>query len=179
LESNETFAIKYFTTDDAHHLLDALQTEYVASIDWTGSHFCRLQISWNYPACYVNISMPNYIPTLLKKFAYSPKIPQYSPYPVAPFTTPQKGQRQYAPAPDTTPQLDKTNTTTMQSIIGSLLYNARGVDSTLLPALNTLATTQASPTETTLKHCYRLLNYVATFFVCHHSILRLGHATPY
>ena len=145
------------------HLLNALQTEYIISIDWKGSHFCGLQLTWDYPNKHVDISMPNYISNLLKKLNYDPKLPQYSPHPVAPFTIPTIGQRQYAITPDTSPHLNKEDTTKVQSIIGSLLYYARGIDPTILPALNTLATTQAKPTNTTLKHCHRLLDYVATY----------------
>ena len=50
----------------------------------------------------------------------------------------------------------------MQSIIGSLLYYARALDYTILPALNTISSQQASPTDTTLHHCHTLLDYVAS-----------------
>ena len=46
--------------------------------------------------------------------------------------------------------------------MGSLLFYTWGIDCALLPALNTIATVQPTPIDTTLKRCYRLLDYVAT-----------------
>ena len=51
----------------------------------------------------------------------------------------------------------------MQSITGSLLYYARAIDGTLLPALNDIASQQAQPTEYTMVKCKRLLDYVSTY----------------
>ena len=51
----------------------------------------------------------------------------------------------------------------MQSIIGALLYYARAIDNTLLPALNEVAMFQSSPTESIKKRCETMLDYVATF----------------
>ena len=107
--------------------------------------------------------MPSYIPNLLKKLNYNPLLPQYASFPAVPFTIPKIGQRQYVPQPDPSPPLSSTLKTRVQSIIGLLLYYARTIDCTLLPALNTLATQQANPTENTLKSCHRLLDYAATY----------------
>ena len=158
----DDFGIKYFDRDDAKHLLSSLQLFYKTSVDWTGSQFCGLHLHWDYLHHTVDISMPNYIPSLLQKLNYSPKLPQYSPYPSVPFTPPRPGQRQYAAPPDTTPLLAPMQKTRVQSILGSLLYYARAVDCTLLTALNAISTQQASPTEHTLSLCHRLLDYVAT-----------------
>ena len=59
----------------------------------------------------------------------------------------KKGDRQYAPEADTSPDLNKEQTKQVQSIVGSLLYYARGIDSTMLPASNQIGTQQAQPTE--------------------------------
>ena len=61
----DDFAIKYFSQDDAQHLLSALQDEYVTSVDWQGSHFCGLHLAWNYNQQYVHIFKPNYVTNLL------------------------------------------------------------------------------------------------------------------
>ena len=45
----------------------------------------------------------------------------------------------------------------------SLLYYARVIDSTLLPALNTLLYQQSQPTKNTKKLAIQLLDYVATY----------------
>ena len=50
-----------------------------------------------------------------------------------------------------------------QQIVGSLLYYARAIDCTLLPALNTISRSQAKPTQATKQACKILLDYCATF----------------
>lgn len=57
--------------------------------------------------------------------------------------------------------MDTAHTKRVQEIKGTLLFYARAIDSTLLPTLNEISTTQASPTMETLQKCNRLLNYVA------------------
>ena len=45
-------------------------------------HYCGFKIEWNYEKGYVGISMPKYIPALLKKLQHpKPAKPQYAPYP--------------------------------------------------------------------------------------------------
>ena len=58
--------------------------------------------------------------------------------------------------------LDKTKKTYVQAVTGTLLYYARAVDSTILTALNTIATQQAAPTESTLEEVKQLLDYCAS-----------------
>ena len=55
------FGIKYFNKSHADHLFNALQQTYNITIDWSGSNCCGLTIKWNYPANYVDISMPGYV----------------------------------------------------------------------------------------------------------------------
>jgi hypothetical protein len=45
--------------------------------------------------------------------------------------------------------LSKAATWKIQAIVGSLLYYAQAIDSTLLPTLNTLSYQQSKPTENT------------------------------
>ena len=72
---------KNFNQDDIYRLLDALRTHYTISEDPTGSHYCGLQIDWNYYKQYVDISIPGYIAKALQKFQHpTPKKPQYAPH---------------------------------------------------------------------------------------------------
>ncbi len=50
----------------------------------------------------------------------------------------------------------------MQAVAGTLLYYARAVDSTILPALSSLATEQAKPTQKTIEKVKQLLDYCTT-----------------
>ena len=108
--------------------------------------------------------MPKYIEKLLHKYRHAtPTKPQLSPHEASTYIPMKKGERQYAPTPDNSEQLSPKDTTTVQSIVGTLLYYGRAIDNTILPALNSISAEQARPTQVTMKKCKRLLDYVATF----------------
>ena len=54
----DDFGIKYFSKDDADHLLNALRQHYDITTDWTGKNYCGLTFHWNYIEQYVDVSMP-------------------------------------------------------------------------------------------------------------------------
>ena len=117
--------------------------------------------------------MPDYINKVLDRYQHPrPHVPTQTTFRVASHQSFKPGHRQYAPAPDMSAPLTPTDTTRIQGIVGSLFYYARAINTTLLPALNTIASTQASPTELTKQHCDQLLNYCATYpnvFVRYHA----------
>ena len=159
----DDFGIKYENKADVDHLLAALRQFYSISTDWSVQHFCGFHLDWHYDEGYVDLSMPGYIENVLTKFQRSaPAIPQQTPYHVKPHRPFLPGHRQFVPTPDLSPKLDKSGITRVQSIIGSLLYYARAIVCTLLPALNTIASSQSSPTERTIQECHHLLDYVAS-----------------
>jgi hypothetical protein len=63
---------------------------------------------------------------------------------------------------DTSPPLDKKGKKYIQEVIGTFLYYARCIDSTMLPALGSLTTQQANPMQNTKKIVHKLLDYAAT-----------------
>jgi hypothetical protein len=105
--------------------------------------------------------MPGYVKYYLHKFQHPlPKRPQYAPHN---WNVPAYGQRiQYAPSPDLAPPATKSDITRAQAIVGTLLYNARAVDPTLLVPLSTLAAQLSTSTTTTIKAVARLLDYCST-----------------
>ena len=108
--------------------------------------------------------MPGYVTKMLHKLQYSPRSnPQYSPHEYTAIKFSKKGDIQYSHSADTSPFLDKEETRWVQSAVGSLLYYARALDNTILPALNTIGTTQATPTHNTKLKLHRLLDYVNTY----------------
>ena len=160
----DDFGVKYFHKEDVEYLLQSLAKHYDLSTDWSGKNFCGLTLDWHYDQNFVDISMPKYIDKVLHKFQHNPPTkPQYSPYETMPYIPMKRGDRQYAAKPDTSSPLLPKDITTVQSIVGSLLYYARAIDNTLLPALNSIAAQQSKPTENTMKKCRRVLDYVATF----------------
>ena len=166
----DDFGIRYTNRSDVEHLINSLQQYYKLSTDWTGKNFCGMTLDWHYDDGYVDVSMPDYIPALLKKLRHEqPERPQFSPYLITNSTPLKKGQQQFAPAPDTSELLSPSETNIIQQIVGSLLYYARAIDYTLLPALNTISQSQAKPTVQIQRACKVLLDYCATY---QHVVLR-------
>ena len=60
------------------------------------------------------------------------------------------------------PPLSKEDAKYVQAVSGTLLYYGRAVDPTILPALSSIATEQAKPTEKTKETVKQLLDYCAT-----------------
>lgn len=103
--------------------------------------------------------MPGYVQRALTKFGHAPPKnaqhkwvePNYGTH------TPQE------PTHDSSaPCLDKKGTQRIQAISGTYLYYARGVDPSILPALNKLASEQATPTTDTEAKATMLMDYLTT-----------------
>ena len=77
----DDFGIKYYSKDDAQHLINAIGSNYQYTTDWTGRNYCGLTLDWNYPAGYVDISMPGYLKKALKRLQHKQQVTsQYSPH---------------------------------------------------------------------------------------------------
>ena len=141
------------------HLRDTLQRDYKITEDWDGANYCGLDLDWHYDEGYVDIKMKGYIKKTLQRFEHSPPAIENTP---SQWTPPDYGaKQQYSEDPDLTPPLDKQDVKRLQAIIGTLLYYARAVDSTMLVALGTLAASQTNGTQATLDAAIKLLNYAA------------------
>jgi hypothetical protein len=157
----DDFGIKYYSRADAEHLLASLRDNYKISVDWDGKNYCGLTLDWNYDEGYVDISMPGYVEKVRSKLLHPhPKFPQHAPHR---WTQPSYGSKvQMAPI-DTSPLLDASGKKKVQSVTGSMLYYARTLDSTMLPAINEISSQQSNPTENTWKACKMLLDYACTY----------------
>jgi hypothetical protein len=157
----DDFGVKYFSKDDANHFLESLRAHYKISVDWEGKNYCGLSIKWNYPKKYVDVSMPGYVASALARLQHKPPSrPQYAPHQ---WTQPAYGQKvQLAPVDDS-PKLDAKGTKFVQSCVGSFLYYARAVDPTMLPAINEISSSQASPSVKTKTACQMLMDYASTY----------------
>jgi hypothetical protein len=153
----DNFGVKYAGHEHAMHLLSTLRQLYTVTKDWAGTLFNGLTIQWNYPARYVDISMPEYIPAMLHKFQH-PKPAKHQGAPHA-WTTPTYGANiQYATPADNSPVLPAANINAIQQKIGTLLYYAVSVDPFMLPALGTIASSQARATPVTRDECTWLMD---------------------
>ena len=71
--------IKYTSTDDADHILNALGGKYAITTDWEGKNFCGLTFHWNYEVDYVDMEMTGYVTNALNRPQHTtPVSPQYS-----------------------------------------------------------------------------------------------------
>lgn len=158
----DDFGVKYQEQKHALHLLQCLQANYSAVVaDWSGEKYAGITLDWNYTNKRVDLSMPNYINTLLAKYQHTPSTKQqHAPHK---WISPSYGQKTQKPFPiDRSTPLHPTKTKRIQQILGSLLFYARAIDSTLLVAINTIASTQAKPTIMTENAVQHLLDYCYT-----------------
>jgi hypothetical protein len=144
------------------HLISALEHHYEAvSKDWKGALFCGIKLDWDYGQRTVDLSMPGYITQALHKFRHPlPPKPQPAPHK---HNEIQYGTKlQLAEPDDELPPLPKDGIKRLQQIVGTPLYYARAVDSTMLVALGDLSSAQARGTEATKRAAFQLLDYCAT-----------------
>ena len=155
------FGVKYVGQEHAQHLMDTLQENYTISHYWEGTSYLGIDLDWDYCNKRVHLSMIIYIDDTLKRFHQPPpKKPQYQPHPQV---KPNYGAKaQYTDNPDTSPLLERIDIKFIQEVVGTLLYYARAVNSTMLVALGYIAVQQAAPTEATMTKVKQLLDYAST-----------------
>jgi hypothetical protein len=155
----DDFCIKYVGKQHADHLLATLRTQYKMTTDWDCRNYCGLTIKWDYEARTCDYSLPGYVERALLRFQHkTAKRPQHSPYA---YQVPNYGAAQQLTIPeDFSEKLDASGILNLQEIVGTLLYYARAVDSTMLTALGSIASAKTS--VDTAKAIEQLLNYAAT-----------------
>ena len=103
--------------------------------------------------------MPAYVQQALNKFQHTkPTRLQHSPHK---WNEPVFGQQiQYATVDESTP-LNAKETRLVQSIVGTFLYYARAIETTILVALNEIGTQQSAPTDRTMQEVKWFMNFLA------------------
>ena len=156
----DDFGVKYSKIADLEHLVDCLSALYHVKSHPTGVQYLGFTVAHDRVARTLTLSYPGYIAKLLAqirplgvKAAASPAI----------YTPPNFGSR--------APQLSHVDNSApasaaeikdLQIIVGSLLYYARAVDATMLPAVCALASRQSNPTAATMLAAERLLGYASS-----------------
>jgi hypothetical protein len=155
------FGIKYVGREHAKHLATILNEHYKCLQDWDRQHYLGMNIPWDCNDKKVHVSMLEYVSETLTRFQHAaPKKPQHQLYPHLKPTYSAKVQ--YVEDDNTSPLLDKMEKTFVQEVIGTFLYYARCVNSTMLTALGSLAMQQANPTVNTMIKVRQFLDYAAT-----------------
>ena len=157
----DDFGVKYAGKEHADHLMHTINAHYETSHEWEGERYIGLTINWDYIQRLVHISMPGYCENARQRFKHAmPTKRQDQPYPHIERTYGAK--QQFAETDDTSPSLNKQQKTLVQEVVGVFLYYARAVDCTMLPALGSLASQQAKPTENTMNKVRQFLDYAAS-----------------
>ena len=167
----DDFAVKYDTPSDLDHLLTCLDTKYRVKTHRIGPDFTYLgyTIDYNRPLRQMTLSMPTYIPNLLKKLR--PNGVRHYPSPAV-YIPPSYGSRSPQLSPtDTSPGASPTQKLEIQKTCGSLLFYARALDSSFLTAVGALSAQQSSPTLSSVAAADRLLGYAAAH-PSHTAIIR-------
>lgn len=138
-----------------------------------------MQLDWDFSSGSCAISMPGYIANVLSRFKHPPVTRQQdSPHA---YIAPTYGRgAQYEKYLSPSPPLPPEKLKYLQQVIGSLLYYGRMIDSTILVALNTLASAQSQGTADTLDALTQLLNYCASHpdaTICFHKSDMILHVT--
>ena len=157
----DDFAVKYSSPSDLDHLLSCLTSKYALKTHRTGPTYTYLgyTIDYDRPNHQMTLSMPNYIPNLLKKIR--PNGVRLAPSPAL-YTPPSYGSRSPQVSPvDTSPAASPSQKLDIQKVCGSLLFYARALDSTFLTAVGALSAQQSSPTLSSVAAAERLLGYAA------------------
>jgi hypothetical protein len=157
----DNFGIKYVGQEHFKHLSGILKEHYKCSQDWSGTRYLGMNINWDYINKNVHVSMLDYVPEALIQSQHAPPTkPQHQPYP---HIKPVYGAtNQYAETIDTSPPLSKEDKKYVQEVVGTFLYYARCINSTMLTALGSIAIQQANPTKNTMITIKQFLDYAYT-----------------
>ena len=150
----DDLCVKYSNEEDIDHLIQSLKKDFTLSEDWKGDLYCGISLNWDYEARTLDISMPGYIQKALQRYKHVRSTTrQDSPYPAAPRIY---GAAAQAPSPDDD-SLEATEDKVkhIQQVVGTILYYARAVDITVLMALSTITSEQATATKTTMKNMHK------------------------
>jgi len=160
----DDFFIKYRTRAAADPLLKALEARYTITKDETASKYLGLTITWEANNA-VSVSLPGYIDALTTRLKFTSELQHHSPACVA-----ELSRKTYSRGPqmaevDSSAALNEADTLFVQIVLGALLYYSRAVDSTMLTAINHIATTGF--TEKALAAATYLLIYAKTHPTAH------------
>jgi hypothetical protein len=155
----DDFGIKYKGQEHLDHLLNTLRLAYDIAVDPLGSKYIGISIAHDRTARTISLSMPGYIQKALDRFGVR-KLARSTDSPMR--TVPI----QYGPVQlvtiDDSPKLSASGKLRLQQVVGVLLYYARCVDSSMLPAINKISAQQSKPTDAVFLAIDRLLQYAAS-----------------
>ena len=157
----DDFGVKYVGKEHVEHLIKVLKADYEIEEDWEGKKYVGLTFDWDYKKREVHVSMPDYVQKALHRFQHDkPNRRQQQPHK---HNKPNYGaKQQYVEVESKEPILSDEDKKYIQQVLGTFLFYARAVDSTMLVALSAIAADQASPTKSTMEKVKQFLDFAAS-----------------
>jgi hypothetical protein len=158
----DDFGVKYGKKEDMDHLVKTLGDRYPIKVDLKAEFYLGITIKWDYDKRTAKLSMPDYVKEALLEFQHkgTNKIKFNSP---STYTPPVYGKKQQMAKIDETNPINKKETKLLQQVCGKFFHHARAVDTTILHALNDLATQTTKGTGKAMEEALtHFLNYCAT-----------------
>ena len=139
-----------------------LRSKYTLKVDLTGRQYLGITIAFEgSPRCqYVDLYMPEAIEKIRQRFA--PELTRGAASPAI-YIPPRYGAAAQQVPHEVSPALSPERKLWLQQLVGCVLYYARAVDYTMLPAVCAISSDQAHATEATLSAAYRLLAYAISY----------------
>ena len=159
----DDFLVKYKRTEDAKHLIEALEDMYALKVNWQATKYLGYKLEYNKDKRTIRLSMPTYIAKALEK--YCPQGPPPAQDSPAVYHSPERGRKgpqmdRPADPHDEIP-LTPEQSKFVQQVTGTLLYYAIALDATILPAVTFVASEQSKATQSVMDAVTHLLGYVA------------------
>ena len=156
----DDFGVQYNRDEDLDHLITCLTDMYLVKIERTGTRFLGFDIDYNMTERKLTMSCPGYLENLLSSVCPDGVKPAQSPYI---YCQPEYGSTAPQTATvDNSPPATTAEAKVLQRVVGSILYYARAIDHSMLPAVCNLASLQSVPTSNTIALMDRLLGYASS-----------------
>jgi hypothetical protein len=127
-------------------------------IDYIGF---KAEFNYDIPIRTCKLSMPGYMKAACDRFGIHPTTNTHNPELYIPVVYGSKAPQMAKE--DVSPALSSADKTLVQQIVGVILWYARGVDGTMLKAVNSVGSAQANPTEAVKAAAIQLLHYGHTY----------------
>jgi hypothetical protein len=158
----DDMGIKYSEDEDLQFLVDVISPHWKLKVDITGSKFLGMHLVWQYNRKIPRVIVfnPTVVKNALSRFVAGTvlrgnKTP-------SPYTKPVYGKHPQMSVFDETAPAPPETIKFVQEVTGLFSHYSRVIDYTMAEAVTTIATTQAAPTEDTIKRVSHLLNYAAS-----------------
>jgi hypothetical protein len=157
----DDFGVKANSIEDVMHLVNSISKVWKVKINWKGDKFLGMDLAWNRNPENPSLLVTNNsaIPDALKRFYPNETLKGASTPMQKQFTKRLLAGEVPKDEPEPSPRPDMKQR--IQEFAGTHSHLGRTVRYDIVPAVNEIAETQASPTDNTVKQMDHLANYMA------------------